>query len=165
MLAGKPPEHSPPTVRRTYSTAPDLIIMKNIKYCVVPLTCMSHISFWPENDGLNVTNYGVLPTSTIYVFTFDTQKVEWTFSGDGLGQEGFADTGRSVPEKKKITILKFQARKILKWIQYTTILNLSLITVDLKKSEKKTANLQLARFFGKELKLNSKYTKPYSLET
>ena len=67
--------------------------------------------------------------------------------------------------KKKIIILKFQARKILKWIQYTTILNLSLITVDLKKSEKKTANLQLARFFGKELKLNSKYTKPYSLET
>jgi len=84
--------------------------MKNIKYCIVSLTCMSHISFWPENDGLNVTDYGVLRKSTIYVFTFDTQKVERTFSCNGLGQECFADTGRSVPEKK-ITILKFQARK------------------------------------------------------
>ena len=55
--------------------------------------------------------------------------------------------------EKNITI----SSKKLKWIQYKTILNLSLITVDLKKSEKKTANLQVARFFGKELILNSKY--------
>jgi hypothetical protein len=106
---------------------------------------MSHISFWPENDGLNVTDYGVLPTSTIYVFTFDTQKVERTFSCNGLGQECFADTGRSVPEKKDYNP-EISSKKILKWIKYKTILNLSLKTVDLNKSEKKTSESQSSSF-------------------
>lgn len=100
---------------------------------------MSHISFRPENDGLNVTNYVVLPTSTIYVFTFDTQKVERTFSCDGLGQECFADTGRSVSEKKKKDYnTEISSKKILKWIKYKTILNLSLKLLTYTKVRTKT---------------------------